>query len=154
MLQLAVDVYFPDGCVQEFSLVGLLCGLVKTNIVQVRSGQLSKGVLNVVLYLVVILVHCLIVMLIVMFLLNRAEILFQFRDSCSLLSRDLAEDFHLLEEVLVGAAASAVSYWVCSWGSGGCYLPRRLVCLLISLESHPWGILCPFLHLVEPESPV
>ena len=77
MLQLAVSVYFPDGCVQKFLSVRFFHGLVKIHGVRVRAGQVSKGVLNVVLYIVAILVHCLIVSLIVLFLLHCTEHLVQ-----------------------------------------------------------------------------
>ena len=52
--------------------------------------------------------------------------LFKFRDYCSLLSRDLAEAFHLLEEVLVGAAAPYVPSRIGSFSIGGIISPSEV----------------------------
>ena len=108
MLQITVAVHLPDGCIKKFLADRFLCGLVKVHGFWVRAVQVGQGVLHIVLYLVVVLVHCLVILLIFCSSYIVLYDLFKFRDSCSLISKALAEAFHILEEVLVSAAASKV----------------------------------------------
>ena len=57
MLELAVAVHLSDSCIQKFLVVGFLHCLIKVHGVRFRSGQVSKGVLHVVLYFIVVLVN-------------------------------------------------------------------------------------------------
>ena len=70
MLDLTLAVKLSDRRIHKLDTVMFLHCLVKVHGVQVIAGQVSKGVLHVVLYFIVVLVHCLIVLLIVLFLLH------------------------------------------------------------------------------------
>ena len=75
MLDLTLAVKLSDRRIHKLDTVMFLHCLVKVHDVRVRAGQVSKGVLHVVLYFVIVLVHSLIVFLLFLLILHRNELL-------------------------------------------------------------------------------